>query len=513
MTDLSTYQPPGVYVNDASLPYADAINPVFGDHTICIVAPSRGYQTATETVSLRSATPTPLFNTGVNQDATLVVTTLAGTVLTLGTDYQVTVNNSVPSAPVTSLTRLPSTPATVSPGGVADGDSVTVSYTYTDASYWNPTRFSSFADIAAKYGDPLATTIGDSQIPSPLSLAAQTAFENGASSVLCVPVTGTSTGTWQTAFKNAYSKLVAIPSISVIVPIFPTSVSSNAATYRSFLIDLRAHVIEAYANGHGRMALSGAGIGYDETSAPFSQVAQAVSNKRVAVVYPPVVQLYNSNTSQVIDVDGAYAAAAAGGRLMLNPVDRGLTSQILNTVTGVSTSMAGKMTKTFMNTLSSAGVLVLAPNANGRLAVRHGVTTDMSDITTREISLVRIGDTLLDDIQVGMDSAGLIGSPITAETPAQVQTILIGCLEQEIADQVILTYGNVQASQQTYPGGDPSVINCSFAYKPAAPLNYIQVQFTLNMNIGTVDAATSDTTSSTPLSSPDSTNSTTASGA
>lgn len=77
-----------------------------------------------------------------------------------------------------------------------------------------------------------------------------------------------------------------------------------------------------------------------------------------------------------------------------------------------------------------------------------------------------------------------------------------------MANQVIVNYAGVTVSQRIYPGGDPSIIDCSFSYKPAAPLNYINVSFSLNMNIGVVAMADAGTAPDANLAGPNSTNST-----
>ena len=496
-TDLSVYQPPGVYVSDTSLPYADAINPVLSARVMCIVAPALGYQQGSDEITLFSATGSPLSHTGVIQDATLTVTTMTGTALVLNSDYSVSVDSSDPTNPVTSLKRLPSNPATVSPSGVADGDSVIVTYNYTDSTYYQPQLYSDFSSLAEAYGPDLATSASaTSQVVSPLTLAAKIAFENGASQIYTIAVTGTDAASYQTAFRNAYAKIATNQNIDLVVPIFPETIGNTGASYSGLLVDLRSHVDQAYANGFARMAIAGAPASYDET-VPYVQAAEAVKDKRIALVYPTQVQMLNSNTSQTITVGGGYAAAAVAGRLMLNPVERGVTRQVLNTVTSMPLTIQQKMSKAFMDSLAIGGTLVLMLNRNGRLTVRHGITTDPTSLLTREISLVRIGDTLLVDVQQALDAAGLIGEPITADTTTQVQSILVGALEQEMANQVIVSYAGVSVLQQSLPTGDPSVIDCRFSYKPAAPLNYITVEFSLDMTFGQLTPATTATADTT----------------
>lgn len=494
MTDFSssTYNQPGVYVEDDSTPYADPLSTVLSDRYLCLVGPAVGYQAATETIRLYSATPTALSHTGVSQSSTLTVTTLNGAPLTLNQDFSVTVDSSTPNAPVTSLSRLPSDVATASPNaGVNDGDYVQVTYNYTEPTYFQPQRFIDYSSLTSVYGAPLTTdSSGASQISSPLSLGARVAFENGASRVMCIAVTGTDDASWAAAYEKAYAMIATDQSVNLVVPIFPEGVGDDVTSLSGLLIDLRAHVRAAYASGYGRMALAGAPAGYNETSAPIGPVASAVSDKRVVLAYPTKAQMYNSSTAQTITVGGTYLAAAMAGFLANNPVQQGLTQQTLNTLTSLSLDVQQKMTKSFMDGLAEDGVAVVMSSRNGRLKVRHGLSTDMTSMVTREISVTRAGDTLMVDLQEALDSAGLIGSPITADTTSNVKSLLVGILEQEVSNQVIRAYANVAVSQRVAPGGDPSIIDCSFSYQPALPLNYIQVSFSLNLNLGDVTTST-----------------------
>jgi hypothetical protein len=152
------------------------------------------------------------------------------------------------------------------------------------------------------------------------------------------------------------------------------------------------------------------------------------------------------------------------------------------------------MTKSFMDLLSKSGVLVLQRDRAGRLSVRHGITTDVSSMTTREISIIRIADTLFQNIQQGMDNANLIGEPIDEEMPTRVKGALQGILESARLDDVIVAWDNLVVRQQSSTSGDPSVIECKFSYKPAVPLNYIAVSFTIDLTAGTIETTNNDNT-------------------
>ncbi len=491
MTDLTTYAPPGVYVEDVSREVADAINPLLNDEILCIVAPAQGYVTATENLTLSSTVPTTLANKGVVNDASLVVKTAGSTVLVKDVDYSVTVDNTVPGATVTTLLRLPITPGTISPGGLANNGPVTVSYRYADATYFQPKIFSDYSSLAKVYGPGLSSINGSNTVLSPLSLASQIAFENGASRIMAVAVNH-NTASWDADFASAYSLIATDHRVSILVPVFPDTAADSISEMNALMTSLRLHVDETAANGFGRIVLASAARTYDDVANPFESIASAVSNTRIVAVYPTRYTMFNANLSQSVEVGGGYMAAALGGRLVLNEVQRGLTRQVMNSLTGIPAQIKQRMSRAFMDNLAQSGVTVMEVNRNNRLVCRHGLTTDTTSLFTKEISLVRVADVLLADIQVGLENTGLVGSPIDDEMSTRVKSNVIGILEAEVAEQVIVTYNNVLVRQQALPNGDPSVIEIQFSYKPAVPLNYITVAFSLDLNSGAITTSEDD---------------------
>jgi hypothetical protein len=263
-----------------------------------------------------------------------------------------------------------------------------------------------------------------------------------------------------------------------------TSDTNDATAVNALVQDVLSHCDDAAAQGFGRIAIVGLDPAYDETSGGVETIAVSAASKRVVIVYPTKVNLYNSVANQTIEVGGYYFAAGIAGILSGQAVERGVTRQILTSFVSLPSSVFQQMTLAFKNTLSSSGVTVVETDRLQRLSVRHGVTTDMSSLLTREISLVRIADTLYQTVQFGMDNSGLIGEPIDEEMPTRVKGALAGILEQAILDDVIISWDGLQVRQQALPGGDPTVIECKFSYKPAVPLNYITVQFQIDLQTG-----------------------------
>ena len=81
-------------------------------------------------------------------------------------------------------------------------------------------------------------------------------------------------------------------------------------------------------------------------------------------------------------------------------------------------------------------------------------------------------------------NAGLIGQPITANTVSAVQEAVLGILEGAVTRQVIISYTNLTVTQQAYPGGNPTIMNVTFQYLPAMPLNFITVQMSIDLSGG-----------------------------
>lgn len=504
MPDISsaTYTPPGVYVSDESTPTVTPRG--VSTTTVTLIGPALGYQTTSEVVTVYSGSATPLSQRGAYATAVTgppaiaapVVRTLTGQLMVFGDDYtfEVVAGAGGASTAVTQIKRLSADEADLtqpSPNGLKDGDQVRVTYAFTGATYYEPTVFEDFDQVVATYGPSLVTTAPtdptDSQVASALTLAAKVALENGAASVLCV-ATDPGAGDYRAQLQAAYKKLETDYRAQILVPLlvdgaYDAHTSTNVA---NLLADVRIHCETAAAEGFGRMAFAGVATTYDNTVS-HDQLAIQQGSKRLVLCYPNRLLMFNSAVNASTEVDGFYLAAAMAGRLARNPVARGLTNQSLTSFTGLPATVAQAMTRTFKNNLSKSGVNVAEINQASQLVARHGVSTNMSSILTQEISLTRVGDTLLQMIQVGMSNAGLIGEPITTDTTVNVKSALIGLLEQAISDEIIVSYANAQVRQLLV---DPSVIEGTFSYKPPIPMNYIVVKFA-------VDLTTGDTTDTT----------------
>lgn len=506
MPDISsaTYTPPGVYVSDESTP---AVTPrSVSTSTVTIIGPALGYETFSEVVTVYAASGTSLTQPGIYVTAVTgppviaapVVRNMAGALMVYGDDYTfvVTAGSGGASTATTKIKRLPEdldVPSGASPNGLLDGAQVRITYAFTSASYFEPTLHEDYDQIVSMYGPPLVSTAPSSptasQVSSALTLAAKIALENGATSVLCVPTNPTA-GDYRVQLNAAYGKVEVDYRAQILVPLFvdgtyDTSVGANMA---NLLSDVKNHCETAAADGYGRIAFTGAPSNYDNVIGQDSLAIQQAS-RRLILAYPNRILTFNSAVNASTEIDGFYLGAAMAGRIARNPVARGLTRQSLTSFTGLPATVAQAMTRTFRNNMSRSGVCVAEINQANQLVVRHGLSTQMTSVLTQEISLTRVGDTLLQMIQTGMENSGLIGEPITAEMTTNVKSALLGLLEQAVADGVIVAYANALVRQLS---SDPSIIEATFSYKPAIPMNYIVVKFAVDLTTGDTTAEEQD---------------------
>lgn len=502
MPDLTRYLPPGVYVEDNSDPIVTSTG--LPPSVVAIIGPALGYQTATETFQIYSSTGVVLAHQGIFVTAVVgppaiaapVVRKLDGTLLGENTDYTFTVDSSGSGGSqgsVTTIQRIANSP------NIADGDTVTIAYAYADTSYYQPQQHTDYDTVLSVYGLPMVTVAptnpNTSQVASPLSLAAKVAIENGAATILTV-ATNPADGDLRVQLQKAYAKIATNYSATLVVPVLPDDITVSSGTVAAFVQqlaqDLKSHCENSSAAGFARIGFFGCPRNYNEADLSQELLASSLDSSRVVLMYPHNLSMFNSATNQITEVSGSYLAAAAVARLSSLPTAQGLTKQAVNSFQGLPDVIRQRMTKAYKDLLSGSGVAVAEIDRLNRLSIRHGVSTDMSALNTREISMTRIADTLYALVQLGMEAADLIGQPIDAEMTSRVKGALASILEQAKLSEVIVDYLDLKVRQQIPPSGDPSVIECKFAYQPAVPLNYIIVQFQLNLTTGEINDQTTD---------------------
>lgn len=163
-----------------------------------------------------------------------------------------------------------------------------------------------------------------------------------------------------------------------------------------------------------------------------------------------------------------------------------LTRKNVRSFSGIPARKRVTMTVSEMNRLAATGVLVVESDIDNRLFVRHGITSDMSSILTREISVVRAKDAHVRVVQRIVEASGIIGRGTDYDTPADVQGLIEGALTQCIALGLFVRFNGLTVRPNE---SDPTIFDVRYNYNPIFPLNEISMVYSINTVTGNVQEA------------------------
>lgn len=485
-TDFSHgYSPPGVVVTEDTTSSVTITGAP--PSRLALVGPSVGYRETTEQVALGAAVT--LTQKGLVTSSVVISEVGTGVVVASG-DYTLTASG--PTTGNDFYTNLARSGSAVTVAGTE----VYISYHYIPPDYFSARLFDNFEDVKDTYGEPVnyaVQAVGDltyQPISSPLSLAAQVAFENGVSEIVMCPTAALPSGAVTDAAKSsarrqvlsaAYAEIDTDYNIAIVVPVTQGIATADAAGTAT---DLRTHIIQATADDYPRVGV----IGFDAavTTAPDTLIANAsLASRRIMFAFaaPGGLQYFAGGANAAYTVGHGYLAVAYGSKMASQSPARSLTRQQVQSFVGIAGT---PLSNSLKNQYAAGGVAVTEIDRRGRMIVRHGVTTDMTSINTREMSVVRARDALVSVVQNGLDDSGLIGTPIDLDTALNVKSIVSGLLEQTVQVGTIISYTGLGVRQLS---SDPSVIEVKFSYRPAYPLNYVLVSFSINVTTGNVTVA------------------------
>lgn len=493
---FTQYQPPGVYVQQVASPIV-SVNGL-SPNVVGIVGPAQGFKTVTESYLLTSTTPVFLNNYGAILNSIIVADSSGNSFLT--SDYNITqfspgqvgynVNlggNNVSSligntgtGPAYNQTTL----AAVSGGNIVSGSVVYVTYQYQDFNYFLPSTYTNPNNIIADFGVAFDPITGN--IDSPITLAAQLAFGNGASTVVVCPTTDTSTAS-RTGLTNAYTSIGAFGTVDLLVPL-PVGMGNDQISEVGTDLATFLNSEQALSN----FILGFLGSDNTITLGP-DTIANTIANDRVVEAWPNQMNYFNQILGQTVNVSGYYLAAALAGVVSSGQPQTPLTRKLVSGFSGIPQTVLSTMTLPYKNQLSSAGVSVVEPTLSGNgIWVRQGVTTSTTSQSTMEISLIREGDAIIELIQSSLNDAGIIGSAFEATSISLITSIIQACLNSLVDQGVIVSFDSLSVIQQ---GTNPVIALVTFNYTPAYPLNYVLVQFGVDTSSGITSPTSTSTTS------------------
>jgi hypothetical protein len=476
--DLTYYDIVGSVVGfgiETGLSYADGVAFDVTDATTARHVARKLTPVANELVwGLSGTLPAKLTNPFYVESGTVVVKNNGGTVTyEEGADHDYVIDYDSGTIARTSGSTIPSGLAegsalkvSYSYCAIKSGHRVAFSYQYTPSGYSDLYLFTDFEDVARFYGQPLSSA---GVVQSELSLGAYFAFRNGADAVYCVAVTpaGASIviGDWETAV----AKLEVPDDIDIIVP-----VSGDAAVHAV----VEAHVNAMVASNMERRAIVGQdGAGSPVASASLISAASTIDNQRVALVSPSSIVYFNPQTNAEMVLGSQYFAAALAGVAAAQVPYMPLT---MKTVSGFL-KMNEARSKSVKNNEARGGLCVFE-DVNGSIRIRHGLMTDPTSVHTREWSVVFAKDRMIQTLRSTYED--IIGQPILEDTTFIVKSLTVGALEQLKFSGYINDYSEAKVRQNTE---DPTLIEVKFEYKPTYPLNYVYIQFAVDMTSGNIE--------------------------
>ena len=478
--DFSHYLPPGVYTQAFPGPQL-AVNSSLPT-AVGIIGQTVGFQTYVETIIINPDTDdvTPsltrtLTQSGINLDTLVVANPNSGVAYVLGTDYTTVQTGGTANTPdVTFAIQR------VIDGHINPGDYVQASYQYTDSQYFlTPTIFYDYDDVRNAYGQPF--NLVTNEIQSELSLMAKFAFLNGAYQVVAVAVQPTgSGGTVATIgdYGNAIDMLKDQPLVAIVV------VGSGQQPIHQLL---QEHVDQQSLNRHERRAI----CAMDGTVVPVPSSqrilnAQAITDTRILMICPTTFNYFSPEINQATLIGGQYIAASLAGLTLSMSWAMPLTRKIIAGFTGV-----GELEQEGQKNLESQNGLCVVEMRRQLLQVRHGVSTDPTDLISREWSIIGQQDAMVFRLRDYLESANLIGTPIYPYTLINVKGSADAALQSLIRDGLIVDYTGLKVRQLVT---NPDVLEVSFSWLPAWPLNYIVVTFNITLSTGNMTTTTGTST-------------------
>lgn len=340
------------------------------------------------------------------------------------------------------------------------GEVYYVSYNYTKTDFTSK-LFSRITDVVNEYG-PVSPD-------NPLSLAAYLAFLNGSSVIGCqqVPKTAGSASASEAAYiaaidASAGESLPGFVAPAVLVLLTPAT--ANLARYMAIHCDTQSS-IRFKAE---RTAIFGfaAGTRVDQALA----IAQTAGDTRVRFVYPDIASISLTDalgTTKNYLVDGRYLAVAVAASTTSPTIDPA-TPWESRALTGF-TSLNRRLDAVTMNQLAVGGITVLE-NRPPFIRIRHGLTSDMTNILTKTPTVIQIADEIQKRVRAVCNP--FVGAKFLPQVLGQIEGRLAEMFKVAVNEQLITSFTNVSV---TADPTDPTAIIVSAYYQPVFPLLYVQI--------------------------------------
>jgi hypothetical protein len=205
---------------------------------------------------------------------------------------------------------------------------------------------------------------------------------------------------------------------------------------------------------------------------------KGIANERMLAVYPDGASLTlqdPTGTSVQSTVDGSYLAAALAG-LACNQSFDVATPLTRKSIVGFD-NLFRRLDAVQMNQCATAGITILTQTATA-LQVRHALTTDPSNVLTKEPTVTFIKDEVQRQTRAVLDP--YIATKFLPSVLTDISTALTVMFNALILGQIIVAFQNIKVTPSP---SDPTTALVTAQYSPVFPLNWISVEYTIRTSL------------------------------
>lgn len=447
---MTAYIPPSVIVNGDATP--GATTQFIIPSTICIIGNIDKYPSKTVSRVLENGATATISVENLIEDS-IRLTDYSGNVLVKDTDYTQTVDIEKKTFSVTVTNPDIKTQA------------IMIAYEWVPDKFFDPLKWFTKNSINDYYGEPWND---DHSINSSISAAAEMAFNNGATSLCILPVfEAPLDDTGKPLDKNphqsltdALEKLKLQDDIAIICPI---------GFDKDSLVQIRNHIDWCNKNRlerRGIFALDGMAKAYSIED--IINVQMSLDNSAVMFISNTISYLFVSNSRTYIKLPGWLYAAAMSGLAISQPFYQSLTRMNLSGFYNVQPYLYEEK-----NMLAQSGGCVLEM-ANGSVKIRQ------SNVTTQDRVLDWSYSGVYQYVTRAMRSLfdPYIGKPSSDATLLAINSLAMNELSIMTDRGFIANYDDLEVRRRNE---QPDTIDVSFKYAWLQPINWIYVNFSVDM--------------------------------
>lgn len=380
-------------------------------------------------------------------ESTVTVKDYSGNTLVKDTDYTMAVDQEASTFSITVINKDIKTQALL------------IGYQYLPDKFFEPLKWFTMSAITAYYGEAYDD---NNNIASNITAAADYAFKNGATSLCILPVFDgkTSGNSVKQSLNEALEKLKLQQDIAIVCPIGFDDTSFG--TFKDHILWCNEHQVER----RGIFSLDGTAKTYSVDD--LVSIASSLDSEFILFTPNTIAPVYVTDARDYVNLPGWLYGAAIAGLAIATSFEQSLTRHQIYGFYGTQSYLYEEK-----NILAQAGCCVLELQ-NGSLKIRHSVTTKQSSLIDWSYSGVYIY--MMGSMRALYDP--YIGQPSDDILKLQILTTSKTFLTAQVDAGIIYSYDSLEVSRRT---GNPEVIDVSFRYAWLRPINWIYVNFAVDL--------------------------------